>query len=65
MVASARRGLSAYLIRSINIPLLKGEVGEEVQPLLISRQHRGNAVRLCLLAATEILVRWAEASVSD
>jgi hypothetical protein len=61
----AALGLSAYLIRSINIPLLKGEVGEEVQPRLISRWHRGNAVRLCLLAAAEMLVRRVEASVSD
>jgi hypothetical protein len=61
----AALGLSAYLIRSINIPLLKGKVGEEVQPRLISRWHRGNAVRLCLLASAEILVRRLEASVSD
>jgi hypothetical protein len=54
------------LVRSINIPLLKGKVGEEVQPRLISRWRRGNAVRLCLLAAAEILVRRVEAgSVSD
>lgn len=57
-------GLSAYLIRSINVPLLKGEVEGEARPRLISRWHRGNAVRLVLLAATEILVRRAEASVS-
>jgi hypothetical protein len=61
----AALGLSAYLIRSINVPLLRGEVGEESQPRLISRWHRGNAVRLGLLAATEILVRRVEASVSD
>jgi hypothetical protein len=57
-------GLSAYLIRSINIPLLSGAVGEEVRPQLIARWHRGNAVRLCLLAATEMLMRRVEASVS-
>ena len=61
----AALGLSSYLIRSINIPLLQGKVGEEAQPRLISRWHRGNAVRLGLLAATEILVRRAEASVSN
>jgi hypothetical protein len=57
--------LSAYLIRFINVPLLLGKVGEEAQPRLISRWHRGNAVRLGLLAATEIFVRRVEASVSD
>ena len=62
---AAAVGLSAYLIGSINVPLLRGKVGEEAQPRLISRWHRGNAVRLGLLAATEILVRRAEASVSD
>lgn len=61
----AALGLSSYLIRSTNIPLLAGKVGEEAQPRLISRWHRGNAVRLGLLAATEILVRRVEASVSD
>jgi hypothetical protein len=61
----AALGLSSYLIRSINVPLLAGKVGEEAQPRLISRWHRGNAVRLGLLAATEILVRRVEASVSD
>jgi hypothetical protein len=54
--------LSSYLIRSINVPLLQGKVNEEAQPRLISRWHFGNAVRLGLLAATEILVRWVEAS---
>jgi hypothetical protein len=53
--------LSAYLIRSMNVPLLRGMVLEEAQPRLISRWHRGNAVRLGLLAATEILVRRVEA----
>ena len=62
---AAALGLSAYLIRSINVPLLRGKVGEEAQRRLISRWHRGNAVRLGLLAATEILVRRVEASVSD
>src|SRR5262245_3218987 len=47
--SSAALGLSAYLIRSINIPLLRGEVGEAERPSLISRWHRGNAVRLGLL----------------
>jgi hypothetical protein len=60
---SAAIGLSAYLIRSINVPLLKGEVDAEMRPRLIARWHRGNAVRLCLLAATEILMRTVEASV--
>jgi hypothetical protein len=57
----AALGLSAYLIRSINIPLLKATVAQEMRPQLISRWHRGGAVRLALLAATEILVRRAEA----
>ena len=61
----AALGLSVYLIRSINVPLLQGRVGEEARPRLISRWHRGNAVRLGLLAATEILVRRVEASLSD
>jgi hypothetical protein len=61
----AALGLSAYLIRSINIPLLRGEVDAEVRPRLIFRWHCGNAVRLCLLAATEVLMRRVEASVSD
>jgi hypothetical protein len=58
-------GLSAHLIRSINVPLLTGQVESRVRPQLISRWHRGNAVRLCLLAVAEILVRRVEASVSD
>jgi len=62
--SAAAVGLSAYLIRSINIPLLKGEADEEVGLRLISRWHRGNAVRLCLLAATEILMRRVEASAT-
>jgi hypothetical protein len=45
------------------VPLLKGEVDAEMRPRLIARWHRGNAVRLCLLAATEILMRTVEASV--
>ena len=57
-------GLSAYLIASINVPLLRGEIVREAQPRLISRWHMGNAVRLGLLAVTEILVRRVEASVS-
>ena len=61
---AAAVGLSLYLIRSINVPLLQRKVSEEAQPRLISRWHRGNAVRLGLLATTEILVRRAEASVS-
>jgi hypothetical protein len=61
----AALGLSAYLIRSINIPLLRGEVDVEARAQLTSRWHRGNAVRLCLLAATEVLVRRVEASGSD
>lgn len=62
---SAAIGLSGYLIRSINVPLLKGEVDVEMRPLLISRWHRGNAVRLCLLIATEVLMRRVDATVSD
>src|SRR6201999_1080755 len=42
----AALGLSGYLIRSINVPFLRGEVGEESQTRLISRWHRGNALRL-------------------
>jgi hypothetical protein len=61
----AALGLSSYLIRSINVPLVQGKVSEEAQPRLISRWHRGNVVRLGLLAATEIIVRRVEASVSD
>jgi GMC oxidoreductase len=57
----AAMGLSAYLIRSINVPLLNGDVEEEMRPRLISRWHKGNAVRLCLLAATEIFMRRVEA----
>lgn len=61
---SAALGLSAYLIRSINVPLLQGKVGKQAQRRLILRWHCGNAVRLGLLAATEILVRRVEASGS-
>lgn len=61
----AALGLSAHLIRSINIPLLKGEVDAQGRPRLISRWHRGNTVRLCLLAVTEVLVRRAEAAISE
>ncbi|MCW2625260.1 hypothetical protein [Mycobacterium sp.] len=60
----AALGLSAYLIGTINVPLLRGKVGEERQPQLISRWYRCNAVRLGLLAATEILVQRVEASAS-
>jgi hypothetical protein len=60
----AALGLSAYLIASINVPLLRGEIVREAQPRLISRWHLGNAVRLGLLAVTEILVRRVEASAS-
>jgi hypothetical protein len=60
----AALGLSAYLIASINVPLLRGEIVREAQPRLISRWHMGNAVRLGLLGVTEILVRRVEASVS-
>jgi hypothetical protein len=63
--SGAALGLSAYLIRSVNIPLLHGEVDEEARPRLISRWHRGNAMRLFLVAATEILIRKVEASVPD
>jgi hypothetical protein len=59
----AALGLSAYLIGT-NVPLLRGKVGEERQPQLISRWYRGNAVRLGLLAVTEILVQRVEASAS-
>jgi hypothetical protein len=60
----AALGLSAYLIGSINVPLLRGKVGEDGHPRLISRWHRGNAVRLGLLAVTEILMRRVETSSS-
>ena len=61
----AAMGLSAYLIRTINLPLLSGEVDVEMRPRLISDWHKANVVRLCLLAATEIFIRRVEASVSD
>ncbi|OBC04202.1 hypothetical protein A5784_01425 [Mycobacterium sp. 852013-50091_SCH5140682] len=53
-------GLSTYLIRGINIPLLKGEIAPEVQSHLIARWHRLNLVRLGLLIVTEVLVRRIE-----
>ncbi|WP_018603092.1 hypothetical protein [Mycobacterium sp. 155] len=58
----AALGLSTYLIRCINIPLLRGEIAPEAQPPLIARWHRVNAVRLVLLIATEVLVRRIEPS---
>jgi hypothetical protein len=61
----ATLGLSAYLIASINVRLLRGEIGKDAQSRLISRWHLGNAVRLGLLAVTEILVRRVEASASE
>lgn len=61
----AAMALSAYLIRSINVPLLNGEVEVAMRPRLISRWHKGNAARLGLLAATEIFMRRVEASASD
>ena len=60
----AALGVSAYLIGCINVPLLRGKIGEDGQPRLISRWHRGNVVRLGLLAATEIMVQRVEASAS-
>src|SRR6478609_11564072 len=60
----AALGVSAYLIGCINVPLLRGEIAEDGQPRLISRWHRGNVVRLGLLAATEIMVQRVEASAS-
>jgi hypothetical protein len=53
-------GLSTYLIRGINIPLLKGEIAPEVQAHLIARWHRLNVMRLGLLIVTEVLVRRIE-----
>ena len=61
----ATLGLSAYLIRSINIPLLNGAVNEAARPELISRWYRGNAIRLCLLASTEMLMRKIEVSANS
>ncbi|ORA31183.1 hypothetical protein [Mycobacterium aquaticum] len=55
-------GLSTYLIRGINIPLLKGEIAPEVQSHLIARWHRLNVMRLGLLIATEVLVRRVESA---
>ena len=57
-------GLSGYLIQSINVPLLRGKVSKEAQSRLLLRWHCGNAMRLGLLAATEIFVRRVEASGS-
>jgi hypothetical protein len=57
---AAALGVSTYLIRCINIPLLRGEVAPEAQRQLIARWHRINAVRLGLLIATEVLVRRVE-----
>ena len=57
-------GLSGYLIQGINVPLLRGKVGKEAQSRLLLRWHCGNAMRLGLLAATEIFVRRVEASGS-
>jgi hypothetical protein len=56
----AALALSTYLIRGINIPLLKGDIAPEAQPRLIARWHRVNAVRLGLLITTEVLVRRIE-----
>jgi hypothetical protein len=56
----ATLGLSTYLIRGINIPLLKGEIAPEVQSHLIGRWHRINVMRLGLLILTEVLVRRVE-----
>lgn len=43
--------LSAYLIQTVNIPLLAGNepLGEADRHKLIARWHRGNAVRLVAL----------------
>jgi hypothetical protein len=57
-------GLSGCLILSINVPLLRGKISEEAQSRLLFRWHCGNAIRLGLLAATEIFVRRVEASGS-
>jgi hypothetical protein len=46
-------GLSAYLIGSINVPLLRAKVAKQDQPRLISRWHRGNTLRRGLLAVTD------------
>jgi len=55
-------GMSAYLIASINVPLLRAKITRDEQPRLIARWHRGNTVRLGMLAVTEYLVRRVEAS---
>src|SRR5262245_51395216 len=55
-------GVSAYLIASINVPLLRAKIAKDEQPRLIARWHRGNTARLGLLAVTEYLVRRVEAS---
>ena len=55
-------GVSAYLIGSINVPMLRARVAKDEQPRLIARWHRGNTMRLGLLAVTEFLVRRVEAS---
>ena len=47
--------IGGYLIGCINVLLLRGKVGEDGQPQLISRWHSGNGVRLGLLAVTEII----------
>jgi hypothetical protein len=60
----AALGVSLYLIGSVNVPLLRGKIGEKARPGLISRWHRGNAVRLCLLVVSEMLVQRVEASAS-
>jgi hypothetical protein len=57
-------GLSGCLILSINVPLLRGKISKEAQSRLLFRWHCGNAIRLGLLAATEIFVRRVEASGS-
>ena len=64
---SAALGLSGYLIASINIPLLRGKFDNADQAALISRWHRGNAARLGLLAASEMLMRRVEttAAITD
>ncbi|MBE1552247.1 hypothetical protein GGC64_006334 [Mycobacterium sp. OAS707] len=61
----AALGVSAYLIASINVPLLRGKTAKEQRGQLISRWHWGNCVRLGLLAATEILVRRVEVSAQS
>lgn len=61
----AALGISAYLIATINVPLLRAQLAKEQRSQLIAHWHRGNSVRLGLLAATEILMRRVEVSAQS